>query len=291
MSENKKYYFLKFKEDYFNKDDVKVIEAMENGHLYSLIILKLYLKSLKYEGQLKINNSIPYTKDKINLLAGVINHDPDHLTKAINVAMDLNIVEILDSGELFMSDIQDFIGQSSNEGDRKKKYRERIKSIGNKQLEDNGQMSGQTADNRPPEIELNKEIDNRKEKKDNINLIMELKNLFPYKIVQSIIEGNYETEYLNNKIESYLKADKAGLIDKTKYPESKYLYLMITRGWTSSEPKDNKKKVNSNEKYNVIEQKTDELIKNLESDKKNAQEEDIDPEIDSLFSKFLVNNK
>ena len=51
MSENKRYYYLKFKENYFDQDHVKVIESMSNGFEYSLILLKLYLKSLKFEGE------------------------------------------------------------------------------------------------------------------------------------------------------------------------------------------------------------------------------------------------
>jgi len=33
MSDNKKYYYLKFKEHYFDQDHVKVIESMQNGHI------------------------------------------------------------------------------------------------------------------------------------------------------------------------------------------------------------------------------------------------------------------
>ena len=45
--ENKKYYYLKLKEDFFDSEDIKIIESMENGYMYSNILLKMYLKSLK----------------------------------------------------------------------------------------------------------------------------------------------------------------------------------------------------------------------------------------------------
>jgi predicted phage replisome organizer len=127
MAENKKYYYLKFKENYFDQDHVRVIESMNNGHEYSLIIIKLYLRSLKFEGQLKITDHIPYTTDKIDLLAGVLNHDPGNVMQAINLAIDFGIISITPNSEIFMTDIQNFIGQSSSEADRIKKYRRKIK--------------------------------------------------------------------------------------------------------------------------------------------------------------------
>jgi len=157
MSENKKYYYLKFKENYFEQDHIKVIESMKNGYEYSLIILKLYLKSLKYEGQLKINDAIPYTRDKIDLLSGVLGHNPAEVMHAVNLAKDLGIIEFIDTGEIFMSDIQSFIGTGSSEGDRKKAYRDKLAY--RKQLQYDWTKGGQMSDKRPPEIELEKELE------------------------------------------------------------------------------------------------------------------------------------
>jgi len=106
MSINKKYYCLKFLENYFEQDHIKIIESMENGFEYSLIILKLYLKSLKYDGQLKINEVIPYTIGKIDILAKVIGHKPTKVKQAIDFAKNLGIIEFIYTGEIFMSDIQ-----------------------------------------------------------------------------------------------------------------------------------------------------------------------------------------
>ena len=45
--ENKNYYYLKLKENFFESDELKILESQENGYLYSNILLKLYLKALK----------------------------------------------------------------------------------------------------------------------------------------------------------------------------------------------------------------------------------------------------
>ena len=52
MSDNRKYYYLKLKENYFDDDSIVLLESMQDGVLYSNILLKLYLKSLKHGGRL-----------------------------------------------------------------------------------------------------------------------------------------------------------------------------------------------------------------------------------------------
>ena len=48
MSDNRKYYYLKLKENYFDDDSIVLLESMQDGVLYSNILLKLYLNCLLY---------------------------------------------------------------------------------------------------------------------------------------------------------------------------------------------------------------------------------------------------
>ena len=59
MSDNRKYYYLKLKENYFDDDSIVLLESMQDGVLYSNILLKLYLKSLKHGGRLQLDEDIP----------------------------------------------------------------------------------------------------------------------------------------------------------------------------------------------------------------------------------------
>ena len=43
MADNRKYYYLKLKENYFDDDSILLLESMQDGILYSYILLKLYL--------------------------------------------------------------------------------------------------------------------------------------------------------------------------------------------------------------------------------------------------------
>ena len=58
MSDNRKYYYLKLKENYFDDDSIVLLESMQDGVLYSNILLKLYLKSLKHGGRLQLDEDM-----------------------------------------------------------------------------------------------------------------------------------------------------------------------------------------------------------------------------------------
>ena len=47
MSDNRKYYYLKLKENYFDDDSIVLLESMQDGVLYSNILLP----DLYYHGQ------------------------------------------------------------------------------------------------------------------------------------------------------------------------------------------------------------------------------------------------
>lgn len=140
MSENKKYYYLKLKDNFFNSDAMIVLESMPDGYKYSNILLKLYLRSLPNDGKLMFNHRIPYNS---TVLAQVTRHSIGDVEKALHIFKELDLIEILDNGAIYMLDIQNFIGSSSTEADRIRAYRKRIDE--EKNIIDKGdvQMYGQ----------------------------------------------------------------------------------------------------------------------------------------------------
>jgi phage replisome organizer, putative, N-terminal region len=125
MSDTKKYYYLKLIEGFFDTDEMKVIESMPNGYKYSNILLKMYLKSLKREGKLMVTDCIPYD---LQALATVVGHDEDTVKRAIEIFSQYQLIIMMDSGAIFMTQIQNFIGKSSTEADRKREYRAKIEA-------------------------------------------------------------------------------------------------------------------------------------------------------------------
>ena len=115
MSDNRKYYYLKLKENYFDEDAIVLLESMQDGILYSNILLKLYLKSLKNGGKLQLDENIPYTAQ---MIATITRQQVGTVERALQIFMKLGLVEPLPSGALYMSNIELLIGQSSTEGER-----------------------------------------------------------------------------------------------------------------------------------------------------------------------------
>ena len=125
MAESKKYYYMRVKENFFDSDEMLLLESMPDGYLYSNILLKLYCRSLKNEGRLMLNEKIPFNT---TMLARVTRHSIGVIEKAMQIFQDLGLIEVLDNGAIYMLEIQQFIGQSSSEGDRIKAYRQKIES-------------------------------------------------------------------------------------------------------------------------------------------------------------------
>lgn len=124
MSDNRKYYYLKLKENFYNSETMVILESMQDGLLYSNLLLKMYLMSLKSGGILMLNDHLPHTPQTI---ATFTRHQVGTVERALKVFLEFGLVEILTDGAYYMTDIQLLIGQSSTEGERKKKERMRLK--------------------------------------------------------------------------------------------------------------------------------------------------------------------
>ena len=124
MSDNKKYYYMKLKEDFFDTEEMIVLEGIQDGYIYSNILLKLYLKSLKTNGRLMLRDLIPYNAE---MIANITRHNVSSVKVALDIFKKLGLIEVLDDGAIYMRDIQNFVGSSSSEADRKRAYRLKIK--------------------------------------------------------------------------------------------------------------------------------------------------------------------
>ena len=160
MSDNKKYYYLRVKENFYDSDEMIILESMPDGFLYSNILIKLYLRSLKNNGKLMFNDRIPFNSE---MLSKITRHPVAVVEKAVSIFKEMNLIDVLDNGAIFMLDIESFIGKSNTEADRKRNYRRRIEK--EKQKLSLGHLSGQMSDEYPPEIEIEKEIELEKERK------------------------------------------------------------------------------------------------------------------------------
>lgn len=116
----KRYFWLQLKEDFFDDDTMAYIEEQPNGTEYALIYLKMCLRSLKLDGYLKRvvgNTMIPYD---IPTLAKLVNSNVDTVRVAMKLFESIGLVKVLDSGEIYMSQIEEMIGSETEAAKQKR---------------------------------------------------------------------------------------------------------------------------------------------------------------------------
>lgn len=120
----RKYYWLKLKEDFFKRHDIRIIESMDNGKEYVLFYLKLLLESISHEGKLRFSDAIPYNE---KMLSTITDTNVDIVRSALKVLKELSLIEILDDQTLYMSEINNMVGSEGASAERMRKSRERSK--------------------------------------------------------------------------------------------------------------------------------------------------------------------
>lgn len=127
----KKYYWLKLKEDFFDDDTIEWIEDQPNGSTYALFYLKLCLKSLKTNGVLIRNVGdmlIPYDAKK---LAEITRTDTDTVKVAMDLFQKIGLIQILENGEIFISQLENMVGSETSKAQlmRNKRARDKQKAL------------------------------------------------------------------------------------------------------------------------------------------------------------------
>lgn len=197
-----KFSWLMLNEDFFDDDAIQWLEEQPNGKEYSLFYLKLCLKSLKTNGILirQVGQMlVPYDASKLAELTRI---DVDTVVVAMELLQKIGLVEILENGEIYLSQIQNMIGSKSI-GAFKKQQQRMLKN-------EEKTTGGQEADKCPPEIRnKNKEIRN---KNIDINLITTTTtNITKY------IEDNFKRDIVpleKEKIKSWLSVFDETMIKK-----------------------------------------------------------------------------
>ena len=121
MAENKKYYWLKLKRDFFKRHDIRIIEEMPNGKDYILFYLKLLLESIDHEGSLRFSDTIPYNEQ---MLSVVTNTNIDIVRSAMKLFIELNMMSVFDDQTIYMNEVDKLIGCETEWAKKKRLYRE-----------------------------------------------------------------------------------------------------------------------------------------------------------------------
>ena len=135
MSDAKRYYWLKLPETFFDAVDdetISFIEDMDGGQAYVLFYLKLLCKALRTDGYLIRyvgTGCIPYDDAA---LAKLTRMPVDTVRCAVQVLTKVGLIQRLESGELFLTQIKEFTGSETDKAAIMRKSRARARlDVGN----------------------------------------------------------------------------------------------------------------------------------------------------------------
>ncbi len=121
--QNKRYYWLKLKNDFFEGDEINWLEEQENGAVYILFYLKLCLRSLRSDGVLmrRVGKmEIPYDTKKLAEITGT---PLPAAETAMALLTSAGLVEVQENGALFMPQMEDMTGSETERAAIMRKYR------------------------------------------------------------------------------------------------------------------------------------------------------------------------
>lgn len=148
MAENKRYYWLKFKEDFFTSKRIKKLRKL--GADYIIIYLKMQLKALKNDGYLEITGLEDNIADEIAL---DIDEDTDKVQLTLSYLQACGLVEV-QGDSLLLPYVQELTGSETASTQRSRNLR--LKQKEQKVLQCN---TSATQVQQPCNVEIEKEIE------------------------------------------------------------------------------------------------------------------------------------
>ena len=126
MAKNKKYYWLKLKDNFFSTREVKKLRKVAGGDTYTIIYLKMKLLSIKNEGVLI------YEKTEESLaeqLALELDEEEDNIKITLSFLQANNLIEQLSEDEYFLNRVPEAIGNETDAAERMRRLRAKRNNV------------------------------------------------------------------------------------------------------------------------------------------------------------------
>lgn len=118
--EEKKRYWLKLDKNFLKSTHIKVIKNMPNGRDYIIFYLALMLESVETIGHLRFSNLVPYNEE---MLSSITDTNIDIVRSAIKIFESLGLMERLEDGTIYMTQVAQMTGKESESAERVRRYR------------------------------------------------------------------------------------------------------------------------------------------------------------------------
>lgn len=181
----KRYYWLKLKNDFFEQKEIKLLRRIAGGDTYTIIYLKMMLKSLKNDGKLFYEFFGDNFDEEIAL---DIDENPEDVAMTIRYLESKGLIELIEGDEYFLNKVPEMLGSEAYSTERSRRHREKKKlHSDNEMLQSNANAfqtnRHETDCNEEIDIELEKEIEKEIEieiEKSNSSKEEPLKSVFTF---------------------------------------------------------------------------------------------------------------
>lgn len=117
-----RYYWLKFREDFFNSKRIKKLRAMAGGDTYLVIYLKMQLKALKTGGILEFTGVEDEFADELAL---DLDENPNDVRVTLMFLLQYGLCECSDNVHYYLPWVSENTGSEADSTHRVRAYRER----------------------------------------------------------------------------------------------------------------------------------------------------------------------
>ena len=163
MSKSKKYYWLKLKDNFFEGKAMKKLRKIAGGDTYTIIYLKLLLKSMKTDGKLYFDG---IEETFCEELALDIDEDTENVKITVMYLQKVGLLKEVNEKEIELIEMKDMVGSETASAARVRRHRQ-LKNEQHKVLQSNAQTLQSNTDvtkcNTEIEKEIEKDIDIEKE--------------------------------------------------------------------------------------------------------------------------------
>lgn len=119
---DKKYYWLKLKEGFFEGKAIKFLRSQPSGDRMCIVYLQLQLKSLKTVGLISYDKLLPSCEEEIAFDLG---EEVELVRQTVDILERCQLVERTDSGDIYLTAVEQVTGCEGASAERKRQQRER----------------------------------------------------------------------------------------------------------------------------------------------------------------------
>ena len=155
----KRYYWLKLKEDFFDQKEIKKLRRIAGGDTYTIIYLKMLLLSIKNGGKIMYEAVEDSLAEELSL---EIDEDAEDIAIVLGFLERYKLIEKGASSEYLLPEAAKAIGSESKSAERVRKFREKKNALHcNADVTDMKRLGNEnvTLEKREKRIEIDKEID------------------------------------------------------------------------------------------------------------------------------------